>query len=224
MSQPKAVIFDVDGVLVDSYQAHWHSWHDTVQELGLDMTEEQFASTFGRTSREILAQLYPDHSYSDEKIREIDDRKEELYRQIVADDFPEMAGANELIDALIADGFKVGVGSSGPPENVELALSKLGRTERFEAAVTGRDVTKGKPDPEVFLTAASRLEIEPRWCAVIEDAKPGIAAARAAKMLAIGFLSTGHTPADFENAHWMVKSLGELSPTTIFERIQQLET
>src|SRR4249919_3214852 len=128
----RAVIFDVDGVLVDSYAAHFRSWRDVLLENGRDLTEEDFARTFGRTSREIIAKFWGD-GLDDALVRAIDDRKEALYREIVGRSFPAMDGATALIDALRAAGFRLAVGSSAPPENVELSLERLGRREAFDA-------------------------------------------------------------------------------------------
>src|SRR6267154_66646 len=91
------VIFDMDGVLVDSYRAHWQSWHFMADELGRGLTEVQFVTTFGRTSREIIAEHWGADSLSPEEIAEFDRRKEALYREIVDRDFPAMDGASDLI-------------------------------------------------------------------------------------------------------------------------------
>ncbi|HEY3391879.1 MAG TPA: HAD hydrolase-like protein, partial [Lacipirellulaceae bacterium] len=127
-----AVIFDVDGVLVDSYQAHFASWRQLYAELGRDYTEAAFAADFGRTSRDILRRtLGPD--ISDERIAALDQRKESLFRAVLRGDFHAMAGAAELIGALSAEGFAVAVGSSGPPENIALSLEKLGCAGKVDA-------------------------------------------------------------------------------------------
>ena len=210
----RAAIFDMDGVLVDSYRAHLESWLQLAAESGLRMTEAQFAETFGRTSRDIIRTFLAGDDLSEPRIAELDERKEALYREIVSREFPAMDGAVELIDALHAEGVRLALGSSGPPENVELVLDKLGRREAFGAAITGRDVTRGKPDPQVFLVAARRLEVEPESCVVIEDAPAGIRAARNAGMTGVALLSTGRSENDFrdEEPALVVRSLRELSP------------
>ena len=212
---PLGVIFDMDGVLVDSYRAHWQSWQFMADELGKGLTEAQFVSTFGRTSREIIAEHWGADCLTAEEIAEFDRRKEALYREMVDRDFPAMEGAIELIRALWAGGFRLAVGSSGPPENVALAVERLGTGPFFHTLVTGRDVTRGKPDPQVFLLAAERLKVAPADCAVIEDAPVGIAAANAAGMASIALLSTGHTAESVAAARLIVRSLRELSPERI---------
>jgi beta-phosphoglucomutase len=221
-SKPKealALIFDMDGVLVDSYSAHWQSWHFMADELGKGLTEEQFVSTFGRTSREIIAEHWGSDCLTPAEIAAFDRRKEALYREIVARDFPAMDGAIELIQDLHGAGFRLAVGSSGPPENVALAVERLGAGPYFDALVTGRDVTRGKPDPQVFLLGAERLGVVPANCAVIEDAPVGIAAANSAGMTSIALLSTGHTVESVTAARVVVRSLRELSASRIADLI-----
>jgi len=209
-----AVIFDMDGVLVDSYQAHFESWRVVAKKYGLDLTEPEFRRTFGRTSREIIRQLWGDR-FDDKEIAAFDAGKEQAYREILEQSFPEMPGAGELIGKLHAAGFKLAIGSSGPPENIALVQRKLTNGELITATVTGRDVKHGKPDPEVFLIAASKLNMLPDRCAVIEDAPVGIEAARRAGMIAIGLTGTAPRNVLAERAHLVVDSLKELSPEII---------
>lgn len=211
-----AVIFDVDGVLVDSYRAHCESWHTVAREHGVAVSEARFAGLFGRTSREIIKELWGPEA-SDEQAAAIDARKEALYRAILEKSFPAMDGAVALIDRLVEARFLLAVGSSGPPENIEMALAGLGRTHCFAARVTGMDVRRGKPDPEVFLLAAERLGVEPARCAVIEDAPPGVAAAVAGGMTAVAVMGTASAD-QLRAAHLVVQSLRELTP----ERIARL--
>jgi beta-phosphoglucomutase len=208
-----AVIFDVDGVLVDSYQAHFASWRQLYLELGRDYSETAFAADFGRRSGDILRRTLGDH-LSDQRVHELDERKEALFRDILRKNFAPMDGAVELIDVLMADGFRLAVGSSAPLENIELSLERLGRAGKFSAVVAGADVSRGKPDPQVFQLAAQRLGISPEWCAVIEDAVHGIEAAQRAGMIGIALTGTA-TREQLEKADLVVDRLGELSPAKI---------
>ncbi|MFM8580932.1 MAG: HAD family hydrolase [Planctomycetaceae bacterium] len=209
------VIFDMDGVLVDSYKAHLQSWQMMAGEFGESLTEAQFLETFGQTSREIIARHWGVNKLSPEQIELFDHRKEALYRGLIERDFPEMPGARDLIENLRAARFKLAVGSSGPPENVDFVLRRMKIRRHFEVRVTGRDVTHGKPNPEVFLTAAQKLKTDPLLCAVIEDAPVGIAAANAAGMTSIALLSTGHTAEKSAAAQVIVRKLTDLSADRI---------
>jgi len=212
------VIFDLDGVLVDSYRAHFASWRALYGELGIEYNEEAFAADFGRTSRDILCRTLGGQ-LSQERIRGLDERKEAFFRDILRQEFPAMDGAVELIDALSAAGFLLAVGSSGPPENIGLALERLGRAERFAAVVTGQDVTRGKPDPQVFQIAAERLGLPAAACAVVEDAVHGVEAARRAGMSSIAL--TGTTTRDqLAHADLVVDRLRELTPGIVRRLIE----
>ncbi len=210
------VIFDVDGVLVDSYAAHFHSWLALADECGCHrMTEDEFRATFGRTSRETIRELWPAVPLSPEAIAELDDRKEELYRDMLRAHFNPIPGAADLIRSLKEAGFALAAGSSGPPDNVNLVLDRLQCRDLFDAVVTGNDVTRGKPHPEVFLSCADRLEVCPSGCAVIEDAVVGVEAANRAGCLSIALVVVPRDVDLFRHARHIVRGLGSLSPDVI---------
>ena len=220
----EAVIFDVDGVLVDSYAAHFESWKRLGKETGVTLDEEQFAESFGRRSRDVIRKYWGSQkvsdtsiSISDSEVERLDRRKEGLFREILEEDFPGMDGAADLIRGLAKHGFRIAVGSSAPKENVDLVLEHLGVRDCIAAIVTGEDVQRGKPDPQVFLLAAERLGVPPDCCVVIEDAVPGIEAARSAGMKAVALVSTGRDAATLGAAgpDRIVRSLRELSPAVL---------
>jgi beta-phosphoglucomutase len=208
-----AVIFDVDGVLIDSYQAHFESWLRMFAEHDVSFTEAEFRKTFGRTSHDIIAALYGS-DLTDAEIRAWDDRKEALYRDIIREKFPAIDGAVELLDALHAAGFKLGVGSSGPPENIQLTLDCLKRGDLFDSVVTRVDVTRGKPDPQVFQIAGERLGAKPEQCVVVEDAPAGIEAANRAGMASVALTGTASRE-ELSHARLIVDSLRELKPEVL---------
>lgn len=223
MSQRWGVIFDMDGVLVDSYVAHFQSWKETAELFGQKLTEEEFAGTFGQTSPSIIQQLWGPAALTQEQMVEFDRIKEQRYREIVQRDLPVMPGVKDLIMALKQAGVELAVGSSGPPENVALALEALGVRALFSAVVTGRDVQHGKPDPQVFLLAAERMSIPPRWCVVIEDAPVGVEAARRAGMKSVGLQSPPPRDRDLSHANLVVHSHRELSPKRLRELLDLVE-
>jgi len=217
LSRQYGTIFDMDGVLIDSFDLHRRSWQTMAREYGVEVTDEQFASTFGRTSREIIRHFWGENVMP-QKTREMDDRKEALFRQFLRRHIPVMPGAVELIDDLAAHGFLVGVGSSGPPENVAMVVDGLGLRDRLAGVITATDVTRGKPDPQVFLLTAERMGIAPDRCAVIEDAVHGITAARRAGMKAVALTGTAGREA-FGEADLIVDSLTELTAARLADLI-----
>ena len=211
--QHLAVIFDVDGVLVDSYEPHFASWLRLLAEVGVPFEEPTFLTTFGRTNKDIFAQLCPGR-FSDAEVAALGERKEEYYREIAATSLKLIDGAAALVGRLAAAGFRVAIGSSGPPANVELAVERLGIADCLGAIVTGADVVRGKPDPQVFLMAAERLGVPPEQCAVIEDAAAGVEAANRAGAKSIGLIGTT-TRDKLAHAALVVDRLDELTPQRI---------
>ncbi len=182
------VIFDMDGVLVDSYAAHMRSWQLLGDELGRPVSEAEFAGTFGQTSRDIIRTLFGP-GRSDEEVRTLDDRKESLYRDLIRDHVPLMPGAAEVLARIHGAGGRLAIGSSGPRENVQLVTAALASIQ-FDAVVSGADLSRGKPDPQVFLLATERLHLAPAACLVVEDAVVGVDAARRASMKVVGLNRT----------------------------------
>lgn len=211
----RGVIFDMDGVIVDSGPAHLESWKRLAAENGLTITDEEFAETFGRPSREII-RLRWGADLPDDEVRRLDDRKEAIYRELIRGHVPVMPGALALIRALHADGWRLGIGSSGPPANVELVVEDLDLGRVLAATTDASDVTRGKPDPEVFLIAAERMGVAPARSVVIEDAVHGIEAAHRAGMKAVALTST-HPPSHFADADLVVNALSDLSPAGLAE-------
>ncbi len=168
-----AVIFDMDGVLVDTYRAHFQSWNVVAGEEGTEMFEEQFAATFGRTSREIIAILWPELGDDAAAIQRFDDRKEEAFRRIIATDFPAMPGVERLLAGLAAAGIPTAIGSSGPPANVALVVERLGAKHSFGAVVTADDVLAASRTPRCFCSPPSVSGCRRRRCVVVEDAPAG---------------------------------------------------
>ena len=208
-----AVIFDMDGVLSDSAEAHLDSWRLLARELGRQVTEQQFAASFGRQNRDIIPLLFGDGLGAD-RVRELSHHKEALYRDLVRGQVRAVDGAVDLVRRCHQAGMKLAVGSSAPRQNIDLGLDELGIAVCFEVIVHDGDVSRGKPDPQVFQIAARRLQVAPAQCAVIEDAPSGIEAALAAGMTVIG-LTTHHPAERLSGAHRVVDRLDVLLPAAI---------
>jgi beta-phosphoglucomutase len=201
------VIFDMDGVLVDTAWAHRRSWYDLAEKEGLAMSDEFFQRTFGMQNDAILPMLRP--GLSKEQMDRLADWKEQRYRDIVQERVELAPGAEILLNDLKQHGFRLAIGSSAPPENLNLFWGRLGLAGWFDARVTKEEIAKSKPSPETFLKAAEKLGLAPARCAVVEDAVPGVQAARAAGMPVVG-VTTTRTHEDLARANYVVESLSEL--------------
>lgn len=208
----KGVIFDMDGVLIASGPAHAASWRMLAQKHGIEISDEQFSRTFGQTSRDIIRIIWGP-AVSDEQVRRYDQEKEALYRELISGKVPLAEDARQTLSALRQAGYVLAVATSGPPENVRLVLRETNLGQCFAAVITGLDVHNGKPAPDCFLLAARRAALEPRACAVVEDAPVGIEAALAAGMKPIGLAGT-HPPERLKQAgaQMVVKRLPEITP------------
>lgn len=203
------VIFDMDGVLIDSYRAHFFSWQQMLRNHGFNITERQFAATFGLTNHDIFARLYP--GIPSEEYPALAREKEEAFRGIITTDFPEMDGASELIGALHKAGAVLGIGSSGPSENLEVLLHKLPGGRYFAAVTNGNEIARGKPDPEVFLKTAAKMDLLPKRCVVVEDAVAGVRAGKRAGCAVIALTGTAERE-QLSEADSIVDSLRDLTP------------
>lgn len=176
-----AVIFDWDGVIIDSEDFHHRTWKLLSEEEGLILPPGAFELSFGMRNEQIIPNIFKWAQAEDtSRIQMLADRKEALYRKLVRQEGIEpLPGVRELLDALEAAGIPAAVGSSTPRANIDAVMEVIGVTAKFQAIVAAADVRQGKPHPEVFLTAAKRLGRPPECCVVIEDAHVGIEAARA---------------------------------------------
>lgn len=186
----QAVLWDLDGVLLDSASYHFQAYRKILAEFGLRLQERYFRSQlFGLRNEEILGRLLGDR-LSRSELAALARRKEEVYRSLARDGLQALPGARPLAQAVQAAGIPQAVVSSTPRENILLALSSLDMADLFHSLVSGEDVIKGKPDPEAFLRGAERLHAQPSGCVVIEDAPEGILAGKAAGMRCIGVATT----------------------------------
>ncbi|MGC8794380.1 MAG: HAD family hydrolase [Bryobacteraceae bacterium] len=201
-----AVLWDLDGTLVDSEQLHWRAWRETMAAEGVAITWEQFKATFGQRNDSFVP-LWLGEGATPERVARIGDTKEACYRRLVREfGLTPAPGAKEWVRRLQSEGWKQAIASSAPRENVLVMLEALGLADAFQAIVAAEDVTAGKPDPQVFLLAAERLGVPPGRCVVVEDAPAGIEAARRAGMRSIYVRGAG-TSADLA-----VNSLADLPP------------
>jgi beta-phosphoglucomutase len=183
---PRAVLWDLDGTLVDSEECHWLAWRETLAAEGVQITHEQFDATFGQRNASFLPGWLGEEAAS-ERVERVGDAKEACFRRLVrTKGAPAMPGAIDWLRRLHQDGWQQAIASSAPRLNVEAILAALDIAGYFQAVVSGEDVQTGKPDPQVFLIAANRLGVAPSRCIVVEDAAAGVEGARRAGMYSVG--------------------------------------
>ena len=184
----QAVLWDLDGVLVDSTPYHFEAYRRLAADHGRELTLAEFRDLIGLRNEAILRRLFGELAPEEAARRAA--RKESLFRELIAGNVEGLPGAAELVARLRDEGVPMAIVSSTPRANIELVLRSLGLREAFGALVGEEDAGRGKPDPEGFLVASERLGAAPGGCVVLEDAPAGIQAAKAAGMRAIGVTTT----------------------------------
>ena len=183
--ETRVFIFDMDGTLVDNMHFHTEAWGKMLAENGVEMNAHDFlVKTAGKTNREILPGVFGE--ISDERITELGTRKETLYQELFLPHREVIKGVIEFLEEAKKLGIKLAVSTAAPVMNVEFILDGLDLRKYFQAIVTAADVKEGKPNPEIFLKSAEKLNVAPQNCLVFEDAIGGFEAAHRAGMKSIG--------------------------------------
>jgi beta-phosphoglucomutase-like phosphatase (HAD superfamily) len=215
----QALIFDMDGTMVDSMPSHAESWLVLAQRHGIEVDlPELMRRTTGRTGLECMRILF-ERELSDAEAFAYLQEKEALYREIFAPQFAEVQGFSAFAEAARARGLQIGVGTAGDKGNIAFAYANLKLRPLPAVAVGGDEGLPGKPEPAIFLEVARRLGVDPAHCIVFEDAPLGIEAARRAGMHAVG-ICTGHSPAELAGEHVLAhaKHFTELTNNQFLER------
>lgn len=182
----KGFIFDLDGVLTDTAEYHFRGWKRLADELGIPFTREDNEALRGIPRRESLLLILKEREFSEEQILEMMERKNRYYLEFIHDITPRdvLPGARELLEEIRVAGLKSALGSAS--KNAAEVIQRLGIADLLNAVADGHSVERQKPAPDLFLHAASLLELSPSECVVVEDAAAGIEAARAGGFLSIG--------------------------------------
>ena len=214
LHEQRAVLWDVDGTLINSTEYHFQTWRETLAREDYRLTREDFLRSFGKRNDAVVRGFLGDNLPVVE-IERISEVKEARYRELVRTHGLELLpGVGDWLVRLKADGWLQAIASSAPPANIEAILAATNLIGHFDAVVSAEEVEYGKPDPQVFLVAASKLSVAPRRCIVIEDAPAGVEAGRRAGMRTIGVL-TSHANL---TADVVVRTLDEL-PSDIFNHL-----
>ncbi len=204
----QAVIWDLDGVIIDSADEHRRAWQRLARETGVTLTDADFWATFGKRNDDIIPHFWK--NVSSQQLQALADRKELYFREFVREAAAPLPGSMELMRGLHKAGFPQALASSTPIENIELIKELLHLDHYLTALVSGETVARGKPAPDIFLRAASELQMPPSLCLVIEDAVAGVQAALAAGMRCIAVAGNRDLPG-LRTADLMVRDLTEVT-------------
>jgi beta-phosphoglucomutase family hydrolase len=205
----RAVIWDMDGVIADTAPYHLKAWQEVFQKRGVKFTKEDFRHTFGQRNDTIIKNTLGEETPQAE-IEAIASQKEACFRQRIGPNLKPLPGVAALLKALSQADFKMALASSAPIENIRLLTRSLGINSYFQSIISDKDVTEGKPNPQVFQLAAQRLGVKPENCIVIEDAVAGVTAAKRAGMRCLAIANT-HPRPSLAEADLIVDSLEAVS-------------
>lgn len=208
-----AVIFDMDGVLVDNNEYHNIAWVEYCKRKNLKISQEEIVSRYGTSNIEFFDLLYGD-TLSKEETDRLGEEKEALYREMYEEHIKPVDGLVEFLQGLKDHGFKLAVATSAIPNNLNFVLDKTNIRRFFDKLADSSMVKRGKPDPDVYLKASELLGIPPSRCLVFEDAVMGVKAAKSAQMKVVAITST-FKPDDLKQADRIINSFTEITPSDV---------
>jgi HAD superfamily hydrolase (TIGR01509 family) len=217
MPEKHAILWDMDGVLVDTGKVHYQSWEKVLKPYDIPYSWDVFAGTFGMTNKAIITNLFDNPSA--DFIQEMDEEKEQLFRENVPGNVLEIPGTRQWLERFQSWGYPQAVCSSAPLANIETLLNEIGIQPYFQAIVSASKMAS-KPDPAVFLTAAEILGVLPNQCVVIEDAPAGIEGARQAGMKCVA-LTTTSSAEYLQGADLIIDDLNDLNEDQLLHLIHR---
>lgn len=205
----RAFIFDMDGVVVQNDRYHYEAWKQFAGQHGKSVGFDEVKSWFGSTNEAILSRFFG-RELSKEEVMKFASQKEALYREIYSPHIHPLDGLKEFLEEAKENGFQIGLATAAPPENVDFVLKATGFVDHFDEITDDTRITRGKPDPEIFLVTAEKMNIEPGNCIVFEDSLYGIEAARKAGMKVVA-VSTTHSKAIFQDVERVISDFSEIN-------------
>ena len=214
-----AFLFDMDGVIVDSNPAHKIALKQFCRQHGHDLTEEQLREKiYGRTNKDWIPNVFG--SISKELAREYADEKEALFRELYRKEIKPLAGLLNFLDQSVQLGVPRAIATSAPRANVDFTLSLTGTEKYFSTILDEAFVTKGKPDPEIYLKTAAALGFDPAHCIVFEDSLSGVQAGKSAGCKVVG-IATTHTPEELRETDLVIHDFTEITVAALMDRLKQ---
>jgi beta-phosphoglucomutase family hydrolase len=216
-----AVIFDMDGVVVDNISYHFDAWRQFAARYGRSLSDDELTRYVnGRVAREVLEYLFR-QALTDEEVHRYTEEKEGVYRDLYRPHLAPTEGLLSFLETLRTNSIPTAVATSAPYSNIDFTLGGTGTRTYFREIVDARHVKRGKPDPEIYLQAADRLGMPPDRCIVIEDALLGVQAGLAAGMKVIG-ITTTHSADELSNTHLVIDDFRALSLPVLRQLVDSL--
>lgn len=204
-----AAIFDMDGTMINNMLYHKKAWMEFAKRHGLEITEKEFKEKFSGKKNDKLFEMIFNKKLTEEEQRTYAEEKEGIYRELYVPHIKEVPGLFEILQVLKKNRKKLAIATTAPEKNRVFGLKALNLTGTFPIILGDEHVSKGKPDPEIYLETAKKLNVEPSRCLVFEDTPPGVQAGKNAGMTVIGIMTT-HSKEENNMADYLVNDFGQV--------------
>lgn len=212
-----AFIFDMDGVIIDSNPAHKIALKQFCQKYGQDLSEDQLREKiYGRTNKDWITNVFG--KLDDKKLRAYAEEKEALFRQIYEKDIHALNGLINFLESMDRLGIPRAIATSAPRANVDFTLNHTGIEKYFPVILDESFVSKGKPDPEIYIKTVAALNQEPENCVVFEDSLSGVKAGKLAGCKVVG-VATTHTTEELSETDLVITDFSEIDPKTLISKL-----
>lgn len=213
----KTILWDMDGVIADSYHLHFAAWQEILSKRGIDFTEKSFYQLFG-TRNDFIVKKFIGNDLSEKDVKIILKEKEENFRQRATGNIQPFPGVIRLLHDMKKSNLKLGLVSSAPKDNIDLVLNEFNIIDVFDCVVSGQEVLESKPNPQIYLLTAEKMGVLPKDCLAIEDSALGVQAARNAGMKCLAITNT-QPKQNLKEANKIVESLENVDLITLLMRI-----
>ncbi|MFW6035005.1 MAG: HAD family hydrolase [Halanaerobiales bacterium] len=211
MDKLEAVIFDMDGVIIDSEPIHYQANLQLFKKMNIQVTRDEYEGFIGLSNTEVWSRLKEKHNLNSPVEELVSEIVESNIKVLKGSQVEPINGIKPLLDKLRKVKLKVALASSSPTEYIRQVLEKLKIKEYFETTVSGEELKNGKPDPDIFLHTAELINVKPGNCLVIEDSENGVKAAKAAGMKCIGYNNLNSGSQNLDNADIIINSITEIN-------------
>lgn len=216
MSQIRAVLFDMDGVLINTEPLHYRMWKETFRGRGLEIDYDIYKGCIGATDAFLMELIFKNYGRDFREDKTIEGERVAVEKRLLKEEgFPEMPGVVEMLRGLQEAGFLLAVASSSPPVRIQEAMNYIGAKQYFSVLNSAENVAHSKPAPDIYLDTARRLGVEPAECIVLEDSENGSIAAVSAGMICVGLKNPDSGNQNLEQARVVISSLQEFTTELI---------